>query len=384
MSRGDHKKTRIGFLTVFIIFEIFLALILAGILGWYGTRNSSPGSVMKTYCEAVAKKDWSTVYDVLNVPKNSSLTKQLFVDARRKNNRQGIFSSVTWEETVDWDPEIQEYEKWYGTEPSMKAYDATFYRTDGKDPVQWRVTLVKSRKKFFLFDEWKVSPQRYIIQSTGFTIPKGAAITLNGTKVMTDEWAEGNWQSFGIEFLFAGDYQLQVSMDGMQTYKDNLKLDKSGQCFTIQLLPTSDGQAELLEKAERDIQEILQAALTDKSFGTISDLFSTEVLKNGDIQNQYNELRKRGSIGGEGISWLRIDQISGNLYAREAAYATDEENDMIVNLTGHAYERYITSDGSSSGLMDNEKDFEISMQAQYARTNGQWKLIVFPVTADML
>lgn len=379
------KKTprfKVHFLSALIFFEFLLAAALMGVLVLCYKKSSSPEAVVSAYCEGVARRDWGAVYDTLNVPKNATLTKQMFIDAKRNYTDEGLYYVEGYEETGDWDPSIESYESWYGDEPEMLAYDVSFGRTDGKKPISWRVTLVKSGKKYALFDQWKISPKQYIIRNTGFTVPKGVELTLNGKKVLIDEWAEGNWQSFGIEYLFAGDYQVEASMDGMKTYQEDLKLKESDGSYTIQLLPGSEGQAELLKQAKDDIQEILNAALTNRSFGTVSDLFASEDLKAGGIQNLYNELKKKGSNGDVGITWVTVQDLTGTISVREDAYYTDEENDMIARLHGTVVEKYIAKDGSSQ-LSNNEKTFEIDIEAEYTRTNGQWKLIKLPVTADM-
>lgn len=378
-----QKTERISILRVFIWAELMLAIILAFIFFWCGAMYAKPETAVAKFCEALRGKDWNTVYDLLNVPKNSSLSKQMFINARRNDNDKEMYSSVTWE-LADREPKLTTYESWYGEEPELKAYDTFFTKANGEGVVTFKVNLVKTGKRFWFFDEWKVSPVHYIVKNTGFTIPKGASVTLNGVEVEVNKWAEGNWQSFGIPYLFRGAYQLEVSMDGMETYRNNLRITKHKQDFTIQLLPDSDMQNAILKQAEEDIEKILSAALTDKSFGIVSDVFSTDALKDGSIQAAYNDLRTKASIGEEGVTWLEITNMKGTLSAREKAYNTNEENDMIVSLSGHVNEKFIYMSEQTNSLVNDTREFEIQIRAVYTRSNGQWKLISLPITADMI
>ncbi|MDO5337639.1 MAG: hypothetical protein Q4E89_09365 [Eubacteriales bacterium] len=382
-DKQKQKTERISLLRVFILSELMLAVILAAIFFWCGAMYAKPENAVAKFCEALRVKDWNTVYDLLNVPENSSLSKQMFINARRNDNNTEMYSEVTWE-LSDREPKLTTYETWYGETPELKAYDSVFTKSDGSGTVDFKINLVKTGKRFWLFDEWKVSPVHYIVKNTGFTVPKGASVTLNGAEVGVDKWAEGSWQSFGIPYLFRGTYQLEVSMDGMETYRNNLRLTKNRQDFTIQLLPDTEIQNAILKQAEEDIERILSAALTDKSFGTVSDVFSTDALKDGSIQSAYNDLRAKASIGEEGVTWLEITNMKGILTARENAYNTNEENDMIVSLSGHVNEKYIYLSEQTNSLVNDAREFEIEIKAVYTRINGLWKLISLPVTADMI
>lgn len=380
-KRKRGKKVRISILRVLCLAEGLLAIVLAAVFFWCGIRNSRPEAALEKYCSALQTRDWNTVYDLLNLPNDGSLSRRMFVNARRYDNNGEYFSSYTYEKS-DKEAAPRDYETWYGTDPVTRVYNTEFTKADGSEPARPVVLLVKTGKKFFLFDEWKVSPVSYLVLNTGFTIPLKSKMTLNGVEIMVDQREQGSKLSFGIPYLFKGWYQLEVSMDGMESYRESLPLTKSNSEHSIQLLPASGARNSVLERAEQDIQKILESALTNKSFGTVSDLFHPEALKDGEVQAAYNALRQKGSTGEAGVTWVELTGLQGTLAEKEPGAGGEES--IVVNISGHAKERFIYMAEDLNALANGEREFDIQMSGEYSSSNGQWKLLSMPVTADML
>lgn len=378
-----RKRRQIRSITIFAGIEFVMLVVLAGIFWICGTKYSNPERILKEYCQAVMEKDWNEVYDLLNVPKTSSLSKKMFVNARRNDNREGMYLFYEYE-PANRDMTVQEYEKVNGVQPEAKGYYTRFVMDEEGNAARQVVTLVKTGKKLLFFDEWKVSPRIYIVSDVGFTLPKGAAMTLNGISIVVEKKPEGNWQKFAIPYLFKGSYQMEVAMDGMETYRQNLSVREDGQSMVVQLLPEQTSQDAILVKAGQDIESILAAAFTKKSFGTISDSFAPEALTDGSIQQAFNELKNIASNGGEeGITWVEIGGLQETLTAREGAYDSGEENDMVVSLQGTVHEKFIYMSEEINALANDERQFTIQIQSEYTNVNGQWKLTGLPVTAQM-
>lgn len=378
-----RKKQGLRPVTVFVICECILAIALAVALYVCGMKYSDPRRVMDQYCEAVMNKDWNAMYDLLNLPETSSLSKSMFINANRKNSGSGVYGSFYYKEE-EGEGQTASYEWKNDRPPKTLGYEAVFKKISDGSEVSQRVVLVRAGKKLLLFDQWKVSPRIFVATNVGFTIPKGAALRLNGAEILVNKKAEGDWQTFAIPYLFRGSYQLEVSMEGMETYREELSVRENDSMKEVTLLPAQAAKEELLLKAEQDVKGILDAAFTKKSFGTISDYFSTESLKDGTIQQAFNDLKRLASIGGEtGITWVDIMGIQEKVSGNTEADGTVGQNEILVTMTGHVKEKFIYMSPEINALANGEKEFDVEIQLRYTKVNGQWRLISLPVSAQM-
>lgn len=377
------RRKRINGLLIFILIMFFLDLVLAGALYGIQYYKNRPEKQLEKFCEAAYKKDWNSLYDTLNLPRDSSLNRQLFIDAKKDDVDKGLYTGFTYEE-VEARPASRR-EPFYGDTAETRTYLVSFGRTDGRDPTQWHVTMVKTGRFLGLFDIWKVSPERFLVHNTAFTIQKGAGIRLNGFEIQFPEDSEGYWQGFGVPNLFKGYYQLEVFMEGMESYYQELNLKKNNESYVIQLSVGKEEKEKLLLQAKDDIEKILSAAMGDRNFGSVSDLFHVEVLNKDTIQKEFAALKKKGSAGEKpGMTWLEISNMTGSIEGDDTSSENAASNDeKTVTVTGTVYEKYIYKSEETGGAENAEASFPITMVCTYRRANDQWKLINMPVKAAM-
>lgn len=97
---------------------------------------------------------------------------------------------------------------------------------------------------------------------------------MNGEKVDDSAATEQDgWKSITIPYMFTGDYQMQVTEEGMKPYCENTVITSYGsEEERIDLMPTDETLQALGEQAE-DIKFLVESALQGKPFKEVQDVF---------------------------------------------------------------------------------------------------------------
>lgn len=342
--------------------EAVLLVFLAGVFWYVGKNMTSPQAVLEKYWEALSEDDWASVYESCDIPSSKLLTKQLLVNAAR---HQPLVTS--WEETES----RKEDGNWYFT---------VEYEDQSEEQQTKETVLIPTEKKWGLFQKWKVSSGDLLVKGVTLYLPPGSSVSLNGEEIAMEEAEEDSGTvALELPWLFAGDYQLQVSKAGMETYRTNLSLESSdaGFQYEVMMRPARKLEQELVEKSGAAIQRILQSALTGKDFSTVSDLFSAQAIESGQAEEDYNEIKDVRSDGKrEGVTFFEIYGLEGQISLEQ----TSEDGALTMEMEGSAKKRYVLE---FLGRLNQEiSEGTIQLNFDYVKEDGEWRLNEMPITEE--
>ncbi len=360
---GRKEKKNTG-LKILIGVEAVFLVLLAGIFWYAGRRLTGPEQTLEKYWEARSEGRWEQVYACSDFPSSDLLTAQMLVDASRN---QGTV--VSWEETDC----REEEDRW--------IYTVEYQLDDGTE-TQWyetEVTVLSVGRKWGIFQNWKVSGDRFLVRDCTFYLPSGSQMYLNGEKVeMEEDNGEEGTLAVEIPWIFEGDYQLRVTKEGMETYQTNLTLDggQENYQYEVMMRPARQLEAELVEKSGAALQLILQNALGGNDFDAVSSLFAQEAVESGEAAEEYNAIRAVRSDGrGEGVTFLEIYNLEGQIAAQPA-----EAEGLCMKMQGNAKKRYTAE---FMGRLHQEiSEGALRLDFEYVQEGDQWKLVRMPVTEE--
>lgn len=362
-------------------------VLAAGLLvGSYSVMNKKmdPETIAMEYWEATVDHNWSEAYDYCDFPESEMLRKQMYVNAKTTDSdKLQIKSSAIREQRSAEDMiSSSQLSKLLGEEQkdalseaaSDMKYYVVEYLTKGSSSKEYStVVLTKTGKKQYLFwDEWKVAPSESWGTGIQFTIPQGASLTLNGQKASgTAEDQEDGTQIITIPYLFTGNYQMEVSAEGMEPFRKNVEIESYG-CDTdyVQLHSSEEVKTSLAEQCGSDIKSLVENGLLGKSFSEVQGLFTEEALKEEYNKKNYDSLKELKDNGrDQGIVNLPLNNI-------KARVVDDNGTQIRLLVASDMEETYRSYWGN--GLETNTETIELNVY--YQKEDGDWKLREMPLS----
>ncbi len=348
-------------------------------------KKCSPETAALEFWKAAAEADWSTAYDYCEFPDSEMLTKQMFVNAHASDTDTIDYKSVevTDAASVAAD-QLDSIGSLFGFDTDSlidsavgNTYVITYQEVGESETKYEYLNLSKTGKKQFLFwDEWKVTSSELYAKDVNLNVPAEAEVALNGETVSSEYEAadpdDSSRKEITFPYLFAGDYQMEITEEGMRTYRTVLAVDEYGvDTSYYDLKPSSEILESLSQQAGEDIQTILEAAVDGKSFAKIEELFSSDTLVDGDAQDDYESLIEqiKGNGSTSGVITFSLD----NMKVSSEGDASDQGIELTVTADRSVtYRRYY---GSGSD------DDNITMYCDYVKEDGEWKLTNMPVNS---
>lgn len=390
-TRKPVSKTAIG-----IVIEVIAAIALIIGIGKVLSDKFSPEKVAMDYWKAAAACEWASAYEYCDFPDSELLTKQMYINANSNNTEPIPYKSVHITDAGtaagkmldQYADGLNELGSLFGVdvndtvEQAKKQLNATDarnyvveYLTKGSAEKEYSyLSLTKTGKKCFLFwDEWKVSSSDSWVKDVQFEIPQAATMSLNGVSVQgTVETMEEERQRITIPYLFAGDYQMEVSEDGMEPYRKVIHINSYGcEDSYVYLLPAKETIQTLAQQAGDDVKLVLDSALEGKDFSEIQSRFTQQAISDGYVKNDYEDLKElKGDGEDSGIISLSL-------------------KNMKTTLTGDVSERYVylkmTADMEKTYRQywtdtPGEYSGDITLEIVYMRDGDEWKLAELPVS----
>lgn len=390
---GMTMKKPVSRLAVIAGIEAVAAVAL--FVGAYKIMSNrfSPEKAAMDYWETKADREWSQAYDFCDFPNSDLLTKKMFVEANANNtepleyksvnitdvkqltgdavSKLGDLASIFGAESDDYDDYMEDLEDEL-EDQDLKVYCVEYIEKGADSKSAEYITMTKTGKKKYLFwDEWKVADTESWVSDVTYTIPENAVLQLNGEKVDDSAATEQDgWKSITIPYMFTGDYQMQVTEEGMKPYCENTVITSYGsEEERIDLMPTDETLQVLGEQAGEDIKFLVESALQGKPFKEVQDVFFSGALEDDYIKNCYENLTNKIKGNGSGkITGLVISNINTALDASP----TGTEIDLLG--TAQRKETYINYWDEIE-----EEDNEIYFVASYCKEGNEWKLMNLPV-----
>lgn len=322
------------------------------------------------YWKAATAHDWAAAYDYCEFPDSDFLTRQMYVNANAARNQEPVLQYKS--------ARVEAEESW-GELPGRAADSGTFvvkYTSKGSAGEESQyLTLAKTgKKKFLLWDEWKVTSSDSWCQNVSFQIPSGATLKLNGVEVTEGTITEDEYtKSITLPYLFVGSYQMEVTAEGMEPYRTMTYVNNYG-CDDgyVELHLSQETVDAVAVQAGEDLKRILDSALAGESFETVQDCFSQEALNENNVREKYEELaRITGDGREEGVVVLLVDSMvttpDGGPY----------QDEIYLTTRAHVQERYLQYWSDELGELDGTKEFYFI----YVKEGDTWKLGNMPVEA---
>lgn len=281
--------------------------ILAGVLILFGVffmiDGCSAKSAVERYWEAKNKCDWSAVYDSIELPEDDMLSRQAFVNAHAEDNEPASYKLIGYTDSGsaeypagDDSENISGVSDSYKTNPDSRVYYVEYAKKGSSSASSEIVTAVKTgKKKMFFWDEWKVIPEAYVVKDVQLYVQAGTTVLLNGqdvhnfAEVVSYPGDDGDL-TVTIPYLFAGSYQLEVFMEGMEPYRRVLDITCDDNHFQVDdLYPSQDTIERLVQQAADDVQTIYMSILNGQSYETVQSLFR-EGKENDEAREEYENI----------------------------------------------------------------------------------------------
>lgn len=309
-----------------VIVEAVCMVLIIGIFYALGSSQNSADAVAKRYFEAFCERDWSEVYDLTDYPDGVFLQKDQFIELMGQMQEMDITSF-----------EIQgDAETFSGIQRSFLVQ----YTVKGQGTDSMQLDLMKQGEKSMLFfDTWKVSSDTQVVQDFCLNVPSGAQAAVD--KIALEEGDKGESQLEGMDSyyvtLFRGSHTLQVALPWFTIYETEFNAAQGEQFTVSDMVLTEEGKTAIEAKMQEALEKIYQAAIAEKDFSEVSDLF----------------LEDSQEIGKESYEYL--------------VTALHDREDYVLNqVTFRDFKCEIYEDSSYQGMIRAEMNYSYDMKYTYS------------------
>jgi len=267
---------------------VIVVLVIGLTVGYsYLKKQASPENFALDYIKCVASNDVGKAYSMLDLPDDVNLS-------------QDCYANIIVNQT----PKILAYALSNGTLPSASVSDnfsknATKVETadvvsdnmvinievqeDGSPTTKViQVNLIKSGKKFFFFDNYKVSTADMIVKDKYITANMFAKVTLDGLDISnyikpSTSDSTSSYLTYIIPYMFVGTHDIIATHPFLRSDEKNVLIDSHGLDIQMGYDTTStEFNTMITSKAEELYSKILTAGVTRKDFSTVSDLYHSK------------------------------------------------------------------------------------------------------------
>ena len=303
-QRTPHKPVNPFMIVSFV--EIVAFCIMIAIFFNVGQNTFGYENVAKNYFKSIADCDWDQVYNELELKESAFINKDAFLEMRKEDDKIS-YSKIKVESVAD---------------KNTAHVNITYYEK-GSDYAsgELQVKLTRQPKKSFLFfDNWKVSPDNYVVNDFTIYAPQGADVYLDNQvipdKYITKKSSSPDSDCYQIPQMFVGTHTSFISFDGFtgpetpvfaQYDYDYLSLEYDS------LSVTSKQQEEILNTAYGILQKELAAGVAGNDFSTIEDLFTDDsVVDAKDSYNSYYLDNFAASGSRSAVKKLSLNNVTGS------------------------------------------------------------------------
>ena len=276
-QRTPHKPVNPFMIVSFV--EIVAFCIMIAVFFNVGQNTFGYENVAKNYFKSIADCDWDQVYNELELKESAFINKDAFLEMRKEDDKIS-YSKIKVESVSD---------------KNTAHVNITYYEK-GSDYAsgELQVKLTRQPKKSFLFfDNWKVSPDNYVVNDFTIYAPQGADVYLDNQvipdKYITKKSSTPDSDCYQIPQMFAGTHTSFISLDGFTGPETPVYAQYDYDYLSLEydsLSVTSKQQEEILNTAYSILQKELAAGVAGNDFSTIEDLFADDSV--ADAKDSYN------------------------------------------------------------------------------------------------
>lgn len=384
-THGTKKKPVL--LIVLAVQMVITAALVAGLVLVIHNQNS-PKKIAENYWKAAMEQQWGKAYEYCDFPDGEFMTRQMYINAMSTGEQPVEYNAY---EILESEESAAQSAFTWSTDSSAKqdnesegsVLQKVFYISyvpKGSSGRQIQeITLTRTNKKRFLFwTQWKVTNADCVVRNVDVEVPEGAKVTFNQVE-LSKEWAseKDGLTCYTIPELFRGEYQVEISMEGMKTYRILFQTYEES-IHISRMEPTDEIKEALAEQLVTDAQEIVQNAIDGKSFSSVEAYFDESAIEENDIKDAYEQLQKLAGKGdNSGLVSYEVSDLVVNY--EKCDYS---EQGMIIRLS--ATGNYKESKWRERFFHDPElksEDGEVTIRVTYVNVDGKWRLTALPLDA---
>jgi Predicted membrane protein len=345
--RKKRKKRKFMRDYGFIIMQalICIGLIIAFVM--IGNKTYSVEKYVQNYFESVADGAWEEVYEYLVLPDSEYLSKSNFVKS---------MAEVESFSYSDYTVEVVENDSDYTTVKIL------YILTDTQEKNTLLVNMQKSKSKAFLFfPVWKVEGTAFLAVDTKIQIPDGASIILNEVPLDGD--------IIQIPYLFAGSHLLKVSKKDMNGTSEVIQIPAGrGYTHVAGALKVQESiKEEMFAVAARSLNNIFSAALNQKEFAYISNLFVSDKIVNEQMRSEYEAFAKElCDEDGYGVKNISFKNVNASLTTSE----TEEVVITVILNAEYTYSAQMKKDVAATEDVNEETENETEISVSEIKTGS--------------
>lgn len=372
------------------------AVLVLALVGTYqlGKSLTDPKKIATNFFEAEWKGDSEALYDMMELPTNDFLTKEQFIESNKSVELKNITNYKVEDMGRDYDFVDLSGADSKKSKSLVKGYSFE-YRVAGEEDSNYEtIQLVKQKgKKWFFYDDWKVSPIEQTASNVTITVPRDAIATMNGQNLSevakeNEDYSGNEYISYNLPTMFTGTYTVQVSAPGREEVEQEIAIENYSN-YQITDLPIADATVEELTK---DIYSVINAYYTGlinyTSYQNMMDSIGIPVSENIDLQYNYENIINSEDISKNYYAYVydayHIYDIVGNV---DSGYYENDGNGnsnftVYMQFTGKkeqaGYEIYKHWNGELEKTPVNDMR-DLYGRAAFTYVNNEWKLIEFSI-----
>lgn len=278
-----------------ILFSEFVILcVIIIMLGSVGELFFSPEKVAERYFVNVVNGNWENVFKELDIEETP------FINAGHLSNANinSIFEDINNYSVVQGKPGRELGNEF--TKTDLGTIVKINYRLKGNDFDNiYEISLNKQMKKrYLIFDDWKVGTGNLICQNYSVHVPDGAKVALDGIplddtylKEVEDSFYDDGLKHYVIPELFFGTHTIRIESPDWVAVNEEVTITYNNDEYYLRNMQLSDSTlSHLAQLAVNDMQQIYSAALSGKDFLEIEALFVQAESYRDSIGYDYDDL----------------------------------------------------------------------------------------------
>lgn len=253
-----------------------LAVVLGALYG-VGSYLANPERIVEKAFTAMVEADYETLYDYLDVPEGEFLTKDMFVSAMTNTGEDGTDNNAAQGKISNFN--IQQ--DMYSTSMVTLDYVIEYTLAGSADVHTMNLSLIKSGKKFIIFDDYKLGSDTYISNNTTIIVPENINVSVDGLalqdySVVVDEYNGVQEFHYNIPMIFSGYHNVTVSGELIEEKTEQKNFDYDDNEMRISDFRLSSAVMEKLQEAGSEFLEVYLTALSAKSTDGLEEYISED------------------------------------------------------------------------------------------------------------
>lgn len=340
-------------------------LVLAALLfGFYQfiQRENDPMTTAERYYRAIADQDLDQAFACLDIPEDGFMTMEFFRQAMENQELKNITSFKVLPADKG---KRQQDEITFG-------YDMEYLISGSNEKQTASVQVVKGKdKRYYLFDEWKVSPSDMLVKRVTIRFPELAQVSVNGINLATDQ-IQGGEKLYTIDLLFKGTYDLTVSAPGFSPYRTEVAIESDGQNISLGLgYLNQDTAKRLTEQSNQDLQSIMTSLLNRQTSPAIAN---GSPARAADLNQSYEDVRRSLSVD----SYTYTRSVLSDITGEDFQYETGAEGLLVYMRLRYRWDyEYTRAVSSFFGNPVTQRSSEFTGKFIYQYQDGNWLLYDF-------